>query len=222
MNRRLAAGTFIVAGIGLCALLSLVWTPHDPLALNIANKFAAPSYSHWLGTDHLGRDIVSLMMRGAVGSVSVSLVAVLLGLMVGVPFGILAAGRRGISGNAVMRVSDFLFAFPALVSAILLREVIGPGVANAAIAIGLFNVPVFTRVAYGVAMPVWGSCYVMAARVAGRGSLWIGGAHVLPNIANTLIVQATIQLSLGILAEASLSNNIRPQLGCGGWTPSPM
>ncbi|MFT0890954.1 ABC transporter permease [Pseudochelatococcus sp. G4_1912] len=216
MNRQLYTGLIIVLGIGACALLSLAWTPYNPLVLNIPDKFAEPSLSHWLGTDQLGRDVLSLIMRGAVGSVSVALIAVLLGLMVGVPLGMLAAQRRGLSGNIVMRMSDFLFAFPTLITAILLREIVGPGVINAAVAIGLFNVPVFARVTYSAALPIWGSSYVLAARVAGRESIWIGGAHVLPNIANTLIVQATIQLSLGVLAEASLS-----YIGLGVQPPQP-
>ncbi|MFC0217652.1 ABC transporter permease [Pseudochelatococcus lubricantis] len=216
MNGRLACGLAIVSFVGFCALLSLVWTPHDPLALDIANKLAPPDAAHWLGTDQLGRDLLSLIMRGALASVAVSFVAVTLGVAAGVPLGVLAAGRRGVTGDVVMRISDFLFAFPAIIIAILLRETFGPGVTNAAVAIGLFNVPVFARVAYGAALPVWGSGYVMAARVAGRRGLWIGCAHVLPNIASTLIVQATIQLSLGVLAEASLS-----YVGLGVQPPQP-
>lgn len=216
MNARLYAGSLIVGGIAICAMLSLIWTPEDPLMIDIANKFSPSSKAHWLGTDQLGRDVLSIIMRGAMGSISVSLIAVLLGMMVGVPLGLAAAGRRGITGHIVMRMSDFLFAFPALITAILLREIVGPGVINAAVAIGLFNIPVFARVTYGVALPVWRSGYVMAARVAGRGGLWIGCAHVLPNIANLLIVQATIQLSLGVLAEASLS-----YIGLGVQPPQP-
>lgn len=216
MNARLVAGAAIVGGICLAALLSLVWTPHDPLALDIANRFAPPGARHWLGTDQLGRDVLSLIMRGAAGPVGVSLAAVGIGIAVGGSLGVLAAGRGGAGALAVLRASDFLFAFPALIVAILLRETLGPGVLNAAVAIGIFNVPVFTRVAYGASLPVWRSGYVAAARVAGRGGGWIGCMHVLPNIANTLIVQAAIQLSLGVLAEASLS-----YVGLGVQPPQP-
>lgn len=216
MNRRLWSGALIVGGMGLAALLSLAWTPHDPLALDIANKFASPGPGHWLGTDQLGRDVASLLMRGAIGPIGVSVVAVALGLAVGGAAGVLAAGRGGAGSLAILRASDFLFAFPALIVAILLRETLGPGMLNAAVAIGIFNVPVFTRVAYGASLPVWRSGYVMAARVAGRRGPWIGFAHVLPNIAGTLIVQAAIQLSLGVLAEASLS-----YVGLGVQPPEP-
>ncbi|MGV6872949.1 ABC transporter permease [Pseudochelatococcus sp. B33] len=216
MNGRLAAGTTIVVGVCLVALLSLAWTPHDPLAIDVANRFAPPGPDHWLGTDHLGRDVLSLIMRGAAGPVGVSVVAVAIGLLAGATMGVLAAGRGGAGAHVALRASDLLFAFPALIVAILLRETLGPGTLNAMVAIGIFNVPVFTRVAYGVSLPVWRSGYVAAARVAGHGGPWIGFMHVLPNIANTLIVQATIQLSLGVLAEASLS-----YIGLGVQPPQP-
>lgn len=216
MNRRLVLGAVIVGGVCLVGLLSLAWTPYDPLVLDVANRFAPPGWAHWLGTDHLGRDVLSLLLRGAAGPVGVSLAAVAIGLLIGGTAGVLAAGRGGAGAHVVLRASDFMFAFPALILAILLRETLGPGTLNAAVAIGIFNVPVFTRVAYGASLPVWRSGYVAAARVAGRGGPWIGFMHVLPNIANTLIVQATIQLSLGVLAEASLS-----YIGLGVQPPQP-
>lgn len=208
-------GGILLLVIG-CGLLSLVWTPHDPLAIDVSAKFQPPSWTHWLGTDQLGRDVLSMLMRGALASITVSAVAVGLGMAVGVPLGMLAAKEQGAIGTLVARTSDLLFAFPALILAVLLRETLGPGVLNAAMAVGLFNVPVFARVACGAALPVWGSQYVMAARVSGRGGLWIAGLHVLPNMTNALIVQVTIQLSLGILAEASLS-----YIGLGVQPPDP-
>ena len=115
-----------------------------------------------------------------------------------------------------MRANDFVFAFPALVMAIMLRDIFGPGALNAMVAIGIFNVPVFARLAYGAALPLWTREFVMAARVAGKGRGRITLEHILPNMLSLIIVQATIQLSLGVLAEAALS-----YVGLGVQPPAP-
>lgn len=208
-----AAISLVVAAM---ALLSFVWTPHDPTVLDIARKLQPPSAAHWLGTDQYGRDVLSMMMHGAVTSMAVSFVAVGIGLGLGVPLGLLAAARRGFVGEAVMRANDFVFAFPALVIAIMLRDIFGPGAVNAMVAIGIFNVPVFARLAYGAALPLWTREFVMAARVAGKGGGLITFEHILPNMLSLVIVQATIQLSLGVLAEAALS-----YVGLGVQPPAP-
>ncbi|ALA19328.1 MULTISPECIES: ABC transporter permease [Chelatococcus] len=208
-----AAISLVVAAM---ALLSFVWTPHDPTVLDIARKLQPPSATHWLGTDQYGRDVLSMIMHGAVTSMAVSFVAVGIGLGLGVPLGLLAAARRGLVGEAVMRANDFVFAFPALIIAIMLRDIFGPGAINAMVAIGIFNVPVFARLAYGAALPLWTREFVMAARVAGKGGGLITLEHILPNMLSLVIVQATIQLSLGVLAEAALS-----YVGLGVQPPAP-
>ncbi|MEM8986974.1 MAG: ABC transporter permease [Pseudomonadota bacterium] len=187
------------------ALLSFVWTPYDIVNFDIANRLRPPSFAHWMGTDHLGRDVLSMVMAGARGSIAVAVLAVGMGLAVGVPMGLFAAARGGFADEAAMRLSDFIFAFPALILAILLTAVLGPGAANAVIAIGVFNIPVFARVTRGAARALWTREYVLAARVAGKGAFRISLEHILPNIANIVIVQATIQFSLGVIAEAGLS-----------------
>ncbi|SUB00336.1 Glutathione transport system permease protein gsiD [Pannonibacter phragmitetus] len=187
------------------ALLSLVWTPHDIATFKVSAKLQGPSLTYWLGTDHYGRDVLSMLMVGARTSIAVALVAVGIGMAIGIPLGLWAANRRGLMDEAIMRFNDLVFAFPALLSAVLITALAGPGAFNAIIAIGLFNIPVFARVARGAALALSSREYLMAARVAGKGEVRVTMEHVLPNIANLLIVQATIQFSLGILAEASLS-----------------
>ena len=209
-------GGVICACVAAAALLSLVWTPYDPTAIEIARRLRPPSHEHWLGTDPFGRDTLSMILRGAVVSIAVSFVAVGIGAGIGVPLGLLAAERRGVLGEAVMRANDFVFAFPALLIAIMLREVFGPGALNAMVAIGIFNVPVFARVAFGAAQPLWTRDFVLAARVSGKGPTRITVEHILPNILGLIVVQATIQLSLGILAEAGLS-----YVGLGVQPPAP-
>lgn len=220
-RRALAHPSFLVGGaitlvVAVLALVSFVWTPHDPTAIDIARKLRAPSGEHWFGTDQFGRDVFSMIMRGAVTSMAVSFVAVGIGVGLGVPLGLLAAAKRGVLGEVVMRANDFVFAFPALLIAIMLRDIFGPGAVNAMVAIGIFNVPVFARLAYGAALPLWTREFVMAARVAGKGAGLITIEHILPNMLNLLIVQATVQLSLGILAEAALS-----YVGLGVQPPQP-
>ncbi len=209
MNRlpfTLVVGAIITAFFVGTALLSLVWTPHDITELEISQRLQPASATYWLGTDQFGRDMVSMLMEGSRTSIAVALIAVGLGIVVGVPLGLAAAAARGsLLDEVIMRGNDLIFAFPSLVIAILITAVYGPSATNAIVAIGIFNIPVFARVARGGALPIWTLDYILAARTAGKSRARISAEHVLPNIANLLIVQATIQFSLGILAEAALS-----------------
>lgn len=205
LHHSLLLGGAITLLVAAAAALSLVWTPYDIAYLDIARRLELPSSTHWLGTDHFGRDIVSMLMEGARNSIAVSLVAVGLGMGVGVPLGLTAAARGGAVGEIIMRTNDFVFAFPALLIAVMITAIFGPGAINAILAIGIFNIPVFARVARGGALSLWTREFTLAARVAGKGAARISAEHILPNIANLLIVQGTIQFSLGILAEAALS-----------------
>jgi peptide/nickel transport system permease protein len=198
-------------------VVSIVWTPYDFAAQNIPNKFKPPSAEHWFGTDHFGRDILSMIMRGAQTSITVALVAVTVGAAIGTPLGLWAAARRGtLLDETIMRLNDLVFAFPALLIAILITAVFGPSALNAIIAIGIFNVPVFARLARAGALTLWQREFIMAARVAGKGPARISAEHILPNIFNTLLVQITIQFALGILAEAALA-----YVGLGAQPPIP-
>jgi peptide/nickel transport system permease protein len=205
---------------GLCvlaALLSFVWTPHPVEGIDISARLQPPGGAHPLGTDQFGRDILSMLMMGARTSLAVALIAVGIGMAAGVPLGLLAAARRGsIVDAVVMRLNDLVFAFPSLVIAILVTAILGPSATNAILAIGIFNIPVFARVTRGAALSLWTLDFVRAARLAGKGAARISVEHILPNIAALLIVQGTIQFSLGILAEAGLS-----YVGLGAQPPVP-
>ena len=211
-----AAGGLLTALLAAAALLSLVWSPYPPAEIDIPNKLQGPSAAHWLGTDSLGRDIASQLLVGAQNSIVVGVVAVGIGLGLGVLLGCIASARRGWVEELIMRASDFTFAFPALLSAIMLTAIYGPGLVMSIVAIGIFNIPVFARITRGAANAVWARDYVTAARAAGKGPLAITLDHVLPNIANQLIVQATISFATAILAEAALS-----YLGLGTQPPQP-
>jgi peptide/nickel transport system permease protein len=217
MKRNLILGAILSSLVALAALLSFVWTPFDHTAMNIPSRFQTPGGSHVLGTDHFGRDMLSMIMVGARTSIAVALVAVGIGMALGVPLGLTAAARKGSwLDELIMRGNDLVFAFPSLVIAILITAVFGAGAINAIIAIGIFNIPVFARITRGGALSLWEREFILAARVAGKSSTRISVEHILPNVANLLIVQGTIQFSLGILAEAGLS-----YVGLGAQPPTP-
>jgi peptide/nickel transport system permease protein len=215
-HRSFVIGAVLTALLVLAALLSYAWTPWPPLEMDMANKLQGPTLQHWLGTDAFGRDVASLLLVGARASILVGVIAVGIGLVVGTALGLLAAARRGWVEEAIMRLADFSLAFPAILSAIMLTAVFGPGIVNAIIAIGIYNIPMFARIARGSANAVWAREYVTAARACGKGAWAITLQHVLPNISAALIVQSTIRFAIAILAEAALS-----YLGLGTQPPQP-
>jgi peptide/nickel transport system permease protein len=213
-NRSFVFGLFVTLLIAAMALLSFIWTPYDITNLVVADRMKGMSAAHPFGTDHFGRDILSMIMIGARNSMAVAVVAVVIGMGLGVPLGCWAAARGGWVDETLMRFNDVVFAFPALLSAVMITAIFGPGAVNAIIAIGIFNVPVFARVARAGALSLWPREYVLAARASGKGKALITVEHILPNIVSILMVQGTIQFALGILAEAGLS-----YLGLGAQPP---
>ena len=215
-SRSFVIGFIITALVALMALVSFFWTPYDVTVLVVADRMKPPSLEHLLGTDHFGRDILAMIMVGSRNSIAVALVAVGIGMGLGVPLGCWAAARGGIVDDALMRFNDLVFAFPALITAVMITAIFGPGAVNAIIAIGIFNVPVFARVARAGALSLWPREFILAARAAGKGPALITIEHILPNMASLLLVQGTIQFALAILAEAGLS-----YVGLGAQPPMP-
>ncbi len=210
----LRLGALLTAGLLAAAAVSFVWTPYPPAAIDIPHRFAPPSFAHWFGADSLGRDVASELLAGSRISILVGVVAVGIGLVFGVALGLVASLSKGLVEDGIMKACDFLFAFPGLLSAIMLTSTYGPGIVNAIIAIGVYNVPVIAKLTRATANGVLAREYALAARAAGRGPVAIAFDHVLPNIAPALIVQATIQFAVAILAEAALS-----YLGLGAQPP---
>ncbi len=212
---------FVIGGVlslllVAAALLSLVWTPWSPYEMNLAHKLQGPSAQHWLGTDPFGRDVASLLLVGARNSIIVGVIAVGIGLGAGVTLGLIASVRRGWTEELIMRLADFTFAFPAILSAIMMTAVFGAGIVVSIIAIGIFNIPTFARITRASANAIASREFILAARACGKGPWRITWEHVLPNILSILIVQATIQFAVAILAEAALS-----YLGIGTQPPQP-
>ena len=204
-NRNLIIGGFMALMIIATAIVSFLHTPYDPNRMNLSERFLSPSTKHWLGTDQYGRDILSRVMKGSINSLIVGWVAVGLGLSIGVLLGSLAAYWRGWRDEGIMRLADVFYGFPAVLSAILITSILGPGMVNSMLAIGIFYIPIFARLTRGTSLSVWQRDYVTSARAIGQTNRAIIWSTILPNILSPLIVQATVQFAIAILAEAALS-----------------
>jgi len=204
-NLNLLLGGFLVLVIVATALLSYVYTPYDPNRMDLSQRFLPPGSAHFLGTDQYGRDILSRVMKGAANAILVGCVAVGIGMGVGVSLGSLAAYWGGWRDEGLMRLADVFYGFPAVLSAILITSVLGPGIFNSMLAIGIFYIPIFARLTRGASLSIWQRDFVTSARAIGQSNRAIIWHIVLPNILSLLLVQATVQFAIAILAEAALS-----------------
>ncbi len=206
----------LVSGAVAVATLASEIAPYDPLSQDIVTRLEGPSAAHWLGTDQLGRDVLSRILFGLRASLAVSVSAVLSALATGGAFGLAAAYFRGWTERITMRLMDILFAFPVMLLALGIVAVLGPGAATTAIAIGIVYTPIFARLLHGPALVIAKSDYVTAARSIGASDLRIIVLHILPNLVSVVLVQTSLLLSTAILVEASLSF-----LGLGTQPPFP-
>jgi peptide/nickel transport system permease protein len=209
-------GSAITGLIVLVALVSFVWTPYDPTEVVATDRLQDPSWSHVLGTDKFGRDVLSQLMWGARTTLFVGIVAVGVAALLGTPLGIVAAMAPRWFDEIIMRGNDLVLAFPALLLAVMFGAVWGASTLTAMLAIGIATAPAFARIARSGALQVMSSEYVVAARAAGRSRLAIARRHVLPNIAPLLIVACSVSFGIAVLAEAALS-----YLGFGTRPPTP-
>lgn len=213
---RLIVGGVLVTTLVLIAILAPVLTHFDPIVGDASDGLQAPGPAHWLGTDDQGRDVMARVLYGARISLSVALISVSIGLVTGVSFGLVAGYAGGLVDLLLMRVVDALLAFPGLLLAISITAALGPQIQNAMIAIGIVSVPVYARLTRGQVLAVRQREFITAARAVGVGPTRIAALHILPNIANALIVQATLTGAFAILQEAVLSF-----LGLGAQPPAP-
>lgn len=211
-----AVGLALTATIVGTAVCALVYTPRDPLQMELAARLEGPSAAHPMGTDQYGRDLLSRVMRGAIASLAVGAVAVAIGMSAGVVLGAAGGWIGGWLDEAAMRVTDAVYGFPAVLSALLITSVFGPGVLISMVAVGIAYVPVFARLTRASVLSLRAQEFVTAARALGARDALILWRHVLPNTVSPLIVQATISFPLAILAEAALS-----YLGLGPQPPHP-
>ncbi len=215
-NKLAVAGLVVLGLLLLAALLGPTLAPYGVNAINVDDRLQGPSSAHWFGTDELGRDIFSRVLVAARVSLQVGLIAVGISLLLGVSLGLVAGYYAGIVDDIVMRMMDMLFAFPAILLAIAILAVLGPGVSNAMIAIGIVYTPIFARICRASVLSVREEVYVRAAKSIGANDLRILRLHVLPNVLAPIIVQTSLSLAFAILSEAALSF-----LGLGIQPPQP-
>jgi peptide/nickel transport system permease protein len=215
-NLPLLVGGVLVCLVGSTAALAPVLAPHDPTAVNPIDRLQPPGPQYLLGTDRLGRDVLSRVLYGGRVAVSVGAVAVSIGAGAGVALGLISGYRAGRVDAILMRVIDGLMAFPALLLAIMVVAALGPGHVQTMAAIGVVFIPVFARLARAQTQAVRNQEYVVAARALGAREISIVLSHILPNIAGPLLIQSTVAFSSAMLAEASLS-----YLGLGTQPPTP-
>ncbi|MPZ53155.1 MAG: ABC transporter permease subunit [Acidimicrobiia bacterium] len=209
-------GLALVGLVVLMAVVSFVWLPFSIEEIDPTNTNAGPSSLHWLGTDPLGRDIFTQILVGSRTTLLVGVVAVGIAGLLGVPLGMLAGSSGRAVNETVMRFMDIVFAFPAVLLAIILAAGFGGSTITAMVAIGVATVPVFARITRAATLGVMNSDYVLVARSYGRQGLPLMVKYVLPNIAAVIIVQASVAFAIAILAEAALS-----YLGMGTQPPTP-
>lgn len=206
----------IVGAVVVTAAVALFWTPFDPTAVG-APRLLPPGWPHLLGTDGFGMDIASRLMFGARMCLLIGVAGVVIAAGIGIPIGILAAMTRKFwLSESIMRANDVLYAFPALLLAILLAAALGGSTWTAVTAIGISTVPAFVRIARAGTLQVYSQDYIPAARVSGTPKPVVALRHVLPNIAPLLGVQAAVSFGIAILAEAGLS-----YLGLGSAATTP-
>jgi len=215
-NPRMLVGLVLLTVLLFAAAFAPLIAPYDPIKVSVPDQLQPPSFQHWFGTDDLGRDVFSRVLWGSRVSLSVGVISVSIGFLIGVSVGLLAGYLGGTFDLLAMRVIDALLAFPALVLAIAITASLGPQIQNAMIAIGIVAIPGYARLTRGQVLAVRGRDFIVAARTVGVPPFRIVLRHIFPNIANALVVQATLATAFAILAEAALSF-----LGLGPQPPYP-
>lgn len=207
MMRRvdLVLGATLVILVVLLGVVSVFWTPFDPTRVVPESRLAGPGWPYLLGTDGFGIDVVSRIMVGAQVCLQIGIAAVGIAALIGVPLGMIAGMTWRWLSEVIMRTGDIMYAFPALLLAILLAAAVGASTETASVAIGIATVPAFARVARAATLQVMASDFVLAAKASGTTRLTTAFTHVLPNIAPVIGVQASVSFGMAILAEAGLS-----------------
>lgn len=219
-DKNLLIGGLLVGLILISAGISLasdVWEfglPYPPNTMG-RDRMAAPNETYWFGTDQFGRDTFSRIVKGSWNSIQVGVIAVAIGLLLGVIIGMIAGYFGGWIDEVLMRISDVVYGFPAILMAILITSILRPGIQNSMIAIGIATIPVFARLTRGSFLSLKERDFVVSAQSLGRSRMGIILKHILPNSMSPILVQASTSFAIAILAEAALS-----YLGLGTQPPN--
>jgi peptide/nickel transport system permease protein len=209
-------GLIVLVAMIVAAILAPVLAPHDPTEVFWEALLAPPSWQFPLGTDEIGRDILSRLIFGARISLQIVIVSIVAALVVGASIGLVSGYAGGRVDSAIMRIMDGLLAFPLLILALGIIAVLGPSLINAMIAIGVVNVPGFARLVRGQVLSVRELDFVQAARALGGSHLRIMARHIWPSVAGNVIVYASLRASAALITESSLAF-----LGLGAEPPTP-
>jgi len=204
-NGNLVTGTILVLFAAAITVLVPLIAPYHSNDLDRTASLQGPSWAHWLGTDQLGRDLLVRVAHGYQISFTVAIGSVAIGLVIGVPLGLLASMGGSVVDNAIMRPLDILMSFPAIVLSIVVVAISGTGLVPIIVAIGIVYIPIIARVMRGSAVAVSRELYVEAARSRGASVLRILGRHILPNSFAPVLVQASLLMGIALLLEAALS-----------------
>lgn len=215
-NRSFMLGGSVVAVFLLLTAFPFLFTSHNPIGKDLAQRLVGPSATHWFGTDDLGRDVFARVVYGARISLMVGLISVGIAMVAGSLVGVTAGYFGGKLGEVLMRGIDVLLAFPSILLAILIVAILGPGLINAMVAIGIVNVPIYARLLRSTTLQLRNQEFIEAAHSVGAGDWYIIFKHILPNCLSSLIVQVTLGIGAAILETAGLSF-----LGLGAQPPTP-
>lgn len=215
-NRSLVIGLLMISFLVFILLLSLVWTPYDPIKMYTTKKYLDPCAEHLLGCDNFGRDIFSRLITGTQYAFMVGTFTVCIGGLVGIVLGSTAGYLGGWIDEVIMRIIDAQMAFPGVLIALMIISIFGPGLRNTIIALGIMSVPRFTRIVRSGFLQYREMDFVRAARARGAGPLWVMFRHILPNVSSQIVITASLSFATAILSETGLS-----YLGLGVQPPAP-
>ena len=203
-NKGALLGMIVVSAFILIAILAPLIAPYSLDAYDLGKILQAPSRAHWLGTDELGRDMLTRLLHGARLSITVGIISVSIGVLVGVPLGLISGYYGGIVDMSLQRVTDVMMAFPSILLAIIFVSIFGTGLYQVMAAVGIVSIPLYIRLVRGSALALREEDYVMAARAAGAGDMRIIFVHILPNCMAPILVQSTLQVASAIISAAAL------------------
>ena len=215
-NKGALAGTFIVAVFFMAGGLAPIIAPYDPYEANLQYRLSPPDRTHWFGGDEFGRDVFSRILYGARLSILIGTLGVILAILAGVPLGLISGYFGGLADHIIMRLIDIMLAFPGILLAIAIVSVLGFGLTNVIIAIGVFSIPTYARLTRGAVLAVKNLDYITSCRALGASHIRIIFRHVLPNVLSPLIIQTTLRIATALLTASSLSF-----LGLGAQPPLP-